>query len=112
MLGAGGLVRAYGRAVSETVTQVWFVERQPRHRLDVSIGYEDAGRVEHAIRTSPYAIADIVYGESQVTFVLYLERALLRIVEAWIAEITNGKAGDVIWIDVPITGAADPDPDQ
>lgn len=52
LLGAGGLVRVYGRAVSETISRVGIVERQPRHLLEVSIGYDDAGRIEHALRTS------------------------------------------------------------
>jgi uncharacterized YigZ family protein len=107
MLGTGGLIRAYGRAVSDTISEVGIVERQPRHRLDVSIGYPDAGRIEHSIRTSPYALADVVYGDTQVTFALYLETARLPVVKTWLAELTNGSASvieaEVMWIDVPVT---------
>lgn len=110
MLGVGGLVRAYGRAVTETITLIGIVERQPRHRLDVSIGYDDAGRIEHALRTSPHALAAVVYGDTQATFSLHLEAARLHSVEVWIAELTNGSASmietDVVWIDVPIADHA------
>lgn len=106
MLGAGGLVRAYGRAVTEAISRVGIVERQPRHRLDASIGYDDAGRIEHAIRTSAYDLASIVYGDTEVTFTLSLETSHLPIVEDWIDELTRGDArvaeADVIWVDVPV----------
>lgn len=105
MLGAGGLIRAYGHSVSETISTVGIIERQPRHRLDIRIGHDDAGRIEHAIRTSAHELADVVYGDRQVTFVLYLGAELLPVVEAQIAELTNGRASmnrsGVIWIDVP-----------
>lgn len=106
MLGAGGLIRAYGQSVGETISTVGIIERQPRHRLDIRIGHNDAGRIEHAIRTAAHELADVVYGDRQVTFVLYLGAELLPVVEAWIAELTNGRASlsrsGVIWIDVPV----------
>ncbi len=115
LLGAGGLVRAYGRAVSEAISKVGIVERQPRHRLDVSIGHDDAGRIEHAIRTSAYDLADVVYGDKKVTLTLQVETSLLGVAEGWVAEITNGAAdvirADVKWVDVPMKPTTDRDDD-
>lgn len=109
LLGAGGLVRAYGGAVSEAVHAIGIVERHPRHRLDVSIGYDDAGRFEHAIRTSAWDLANVVYGDTHATFMLHVDTSRLHDVEAWIAELTNGTArvsrADVIWVDVPVIAA-------
>lgn len=113
LLGAGGLVRAYGGAVSAAIARIGIVERQPRHRLDFSVGYDDAGRIEHAIRTSAYGLTDIAYGDRRVTVTLRVETSLVAIVETWIAEITNGAANviesDVIWVDVPVPATTDRD---
>lgn len=113
LLGAGGLVRAYGRAVSAAIARIGIVERQPRHRLDVSIGYDDVGRIEHAIRTSAYGLTDVAYGDRSATLTLRVETSLVAIVKNWIAEITNGAANviesDVIWVDVPVPATTDRD---
>lgn len=111
MLGAGGLIRAYGQAISTTILNVGIIERQARHRLEVRIGHDLSGRIEHAIRTSPHELAEVVYGDRKVTFVLYLAGELLPVVEAWIAELTNGRAtvnrsGVTCWIDVPVDDRA------
>lgn len=113
LLGAGGLVRAYGRAVSEAIHTIGIVERQPRHRLDASVGYDDAGRIEHAIRTFACDLANVVYGDTQVTFMLHVDTGQLHAVESWIAELTNGTArvvqADLIWVDVPVLATTDHD---
>jgi uncharacterized YigZ family protein len=51
LLGAGGLVRAYGGAVSAAVANAQRVARVPVARFEVGVGLEDAGRLEHRLRT-------------------------------------------------------------
>lgn len=51
LLGAGGLVRAYGGAVSAAVAEAQRVARVPVARFEVTTGHQDAGRLEHRIRT-------------------------------------------------------------
>jgi uncharacterized YigZ family protein len=59
LLGAGGLVRAYGGAVAATVEAAQRVGRVPVARFELSAGHEDAGRLEHRIRSwaSDHAVA-------------------------------------------------------
>jgi len=106
LLGAGGLVRAYGRAVSAAVDAVGIVERLPRHRLGITIGYDDAGRIEHAIRTSAFELVDVDYGDTRVTFTLQVAASHLHPVNDWLAGLTNGTArvipGEVAWVEVPV----------
>lgn len=106
LLGAGGLVRAYGRVVSKAIDVLGIVERQPRHHLELAIGYHGAGRIEHAIRTSGYDLSEVGYGERQVTFEVLVETSRVRDVEDWIAGLTTGAAtvteADMSWVDVPV----------
>lgn len=51
LLGAGGLVRAYGGAVSAAVDAAPRLVRRPVVRFAVRVGHADAGRLEHRLRT-------------------------------------------------------------
>lgn len=112
LLGAGGLVRAYGRVVSEAIGQIGIVERQPRHRLEFDVGYQDVGRIEHSIRTSGFDLATVSYGGRQATFSVFVETSWTHGFEDWIAELTTGTAKvteeDVVWVDVPVPGTEAP----
>ena len=44
-LGIGGLVSAYGRAVTEAVDAAGVVEERPHERIDVVVAYDDSGTV-------------------------------------------------------------------
>jgi uncharacterized YigZ family protein len=98
LLGAGGLIRAYGQAVSDTIDAVGIVERRPLTVVAVEASHEDAGRLEHALRASPYPVADIAY-DATVTFALHLEEDTVEPFAAWLAETTSGRCA------VEVTGA-------
>jgi uncharacterized YigZ family protein len=107
LLGTGGLIRAYGTAVTETIARIGIVQRQPRQALDVSIEHGEAGRIEHALRTGDLALTGVVYGERDVTFTLAVDPADTVAVERQIAQLTNGM-GRVIrtavrHVDVPVS---------
>jgi uncharacterized YigZ family protein len=50
LLGAGGLVRAYGDAVAAALAAVTRAPRRIVTHLEVSAGHADAGRLEHLLR--------------------------------------------------------------
>jgi putative IMPACT (imprinted ancient) family translation regulator len=50
LLGAGGLVRAYGDAVSAAVSRASRVARRRVASLTVRAGHAEAGRLEHQLR--------------------------------------------------------------
>ena len=109
MLGAGGLIRAYGQAVSAAVDAIGVVERKPISVRTVTAAYDDAGRIEHAIRASDYPLADVHYGQ-QVTFELVLEPEQTEQFARWIAEQTNGaiapEDGGTRYVEVPAAAVA------
>jgi uncharacterized YigZ family protein len=100
LLGAGGLVRAYGRSVSEAIDRVGIVERRQLTIVAVEATHEDAGRLDHALRASPFHIAGTSYGAS-VTFALHLDAQSLPAFESWLAQTTGGRCtGKITGIEI------------
>lgn len=91
LLGAGGLIRAYGQAVSQTLDAVGIVERRALAVVAVHAGHDEAGRLDNALHTTPYARGPVSYGE-RVTFELYLAPEEQALFAAWLAETTAGRA--------------------
>lgn len=89
MLGAGGLIRAYGGAVSEALDVIGVVERVPLSVVNVTANYDDAGRIENAIRARELQLTDVAYA-MDVTFELVMLPAEVEGFQTWLQELTNG----------------------
>lgn len=89
-LGAGGLIRAYGKCTSEGLNHIGIVERKLMRVMKTEIDYTLLGKVEHELRNSIYAIKDIYYLD-HVTFDTYVEEDKKQSFIEWMIEITNGK---------------------
>jgi uncharacterized YigZ family protein len=105
LLGAGGLVRAYGQVVSEAIDAVGIVERRPLSLVVVEADHGEAGRLEHALRTAGYALGPIVHA-ARVAFEIRLDEPDLPAFETWLAEVTSGRcrarvAGQIA-VEVPV----------
>ncbi|MCC6793247.1 MAG: YigZ family protein [Thermomicrobiales bacterium] len=105
LLGAGGLIRAYGQAVSAAVDEVGIVERRPVTLVEVEADYAEAGRLENALRATEFNLGGIAHGAA-VTFEIRLDEHELPGFEAWLADATNGRgharvAGEVL-VEVPV----------
>jgi uncharacterized YigZ family protein len=90
-LGAGGLIRAYGQAVSDAINDVGIVVRKELSQVAVTAGFEDAGRLENAFRADGREPDDVAYGE-RGTIRLTLDPADVPDFEASVAEQTSGRA--------------------
>jgi uncharacterized YigZ family protein len=105
LLGAGGLIRAYGQAVTEAVDAVGIVERRPLALVVVEAEYADAGRLENALRASPYRLGSVTHG-TQVSFELPMDDGDLPGFETWLAETTNGqnhaRTAGYTYVEVPV----------
>jgi uncharacterized YigZ family protein len=91
LLGAGGLIRAYGQAVTEGVNAVGIVERRPVSLIAVDAGYAEAGRLENVLRATDYELGPVTHAE-QVTFEIRLDESELPGFERWLADATNGQS--------------------
>lgn len=90
-LGAGGLVRAYGKSVSEGLKAAGIVERRLARVMHVTIDYTWLGKVENELRSSDYTIKDIHYLEN-VELKIFVDETEKQTFIDWMTELTNGRA--------------------
>lgn len=90
-LGAGGLIRAYGKATSEGLQSTGIVERKLMRVMHSTIDYTWLGKVENELRSSVFLLKDIHY-LSDVEIEAYVEEDQKQQFIDWMTELTNGKA--------------------
>ncbi|QFT90658.1 IMPACT family member YigZ [Bacillus sp. THAF10] len=90
-LGAGGLIRAYGKSTSEGINAIGMVERKLVQIMHTTVEYTLLGKIENELRASVYMIKNIQYLED-VTFEVYVEEKSITEYQDWITDLTNGKA--------------------
>lgn len=89
-LGAGGLIRAYGKATTEGLSATGIVERELMQVMHTEIDYTLLGKVENEIRSSAYIIHDIKYTDHVQVDVLVRDTDKGNYLD-WIIELTQGK---------------------
>ena len=88
LLGAGGLVRAYGDAARLALEAAGTRERALLHEYDVTLPHGDAARLESELRGRGVEVLDASYA-AEVTLRLGLvDPAPL---DGWLAELTAGR---------------------
>jgi uncharacterized YigZ family protein len=104
-LGAGGLVRAYGKSVSEGLKAAGIVERRLMRVMHTKIDYTWLGKVENELRSSVYEIKEIHYLDN-VEIEAFVEEGQKQAFVEWMTELTNGKAdiyeGEVMYLEKEI----------
>ncbi|SIN96831.1 uncharacterized protein, YigZ family [Carnobacterium alterfunditum] len=105
-LGAGGLIRAYGKAVSQGLNNSGIVERRLHTQIVVVTAYPVSGKLENALREAGYMIKDILYSDV-VAFVCLVDQEQLNQFQTEIIEWLNGqvsfKIGKDVYCDKKIT---------
>lgn len=93
-LGAGGLVRAYSGAVSETLDLASIVRRTAVTRVAVTVPHADAGRIQAVLRDWAQAqgaqVDDVTYAEQARITVLVPPRRLADL-DAALAAASGGE---------------------
>ena len=102
LLGAGGLVRAYGDAVRAGLEETGTRRRRLLRELALDVGHADAGRVESELRSRGVVVLDTTYAEG-VTLLLGAPPSDVARVHALVAELTGGGAAARLvgerWVD-------------
>jgi len=88
-LGAGGLVRAYTKSVSEALKKARFAFLTVYDLVEVIVPFDLIGAVEHFIR-SEYDLINIEY-DTNVHYFVELEQDQTKKFEKWVKEQTSGK---------------------
>jgi len=89
LLGAGGLVRAYGDAVRAALDEVGVLTRELVTEYELTIGHADAGRLESELRARGVQILDTSYADSVTLKLGVRDPSGLA---ALVAELTGGAA--------------------
>lgn len=101
-LGAGGLIRAYGKGATIGIDAAQVIERTLHTRIGVTIDYTLLGRVENELRSRDYMVAHIDYLDT-VTVHVDIPTGAEANYEAWMTDLTNGQGrftyGDTLYID-------------
>ncbi|WP_240641399.1 YigZ family protein [Nocardioides ferulae] len=102
LLGAGGLVRAYGDAGRAGLDAAGTLRRELRRELVLEVGHADAGRVETELRHRGVVVVDTAYGTA-VTLRVAVAPDREEALHALVAELTGGTAAAAVagerWVD-------------
>ena len=90
LLGAGGLIRTYGKAAREGVLAAGITERIYCHEITVCAGYEWLGKLRHMIENGGYLLGDIDYAE-QIVVHVSVRYDLLERFQKELTELSNGS---------------------
>lgn len=105
-LGAGGLARAYGRAVGQAVDAVGVVELRPVVTVTVAVDHALAGRFLGDLHARGVRPGDVRYGDG-VEADVAVPVADLDGFQAWAAQVTAGRAslrrGATGHVEVPVS---------
>ena len=102
LLGAGGLVRAYGDAVRAGLEVAGTRPRSLLVELELDVDHADAGRVESELRTRDVQVLGATYAE-RVVLLLGVPPSQVEPFLALVAELTSGASLPVVigerWVD-------------
>ncbi len=91
LLGAGGLIRAYGQSVSDALEVVGVLEHRRLRLVEVAVSYDRAGRLENDLRASTYLVHATRF-DTSARFEIGLAPEEGPAFESWLANLTNGEA--------------------
>ncbi|MCM3574126.1 YigZ family protein [Mesobacillus subterraneus] len=103
-LGAGGLIRAYGKATSEGLSATGIVERKLMRIVHTTVDYTWLGKIENELRSSVYQLKEIHYLD-KVEIETFVEEAQTETFKEWMVELTSGQCelreGDMQYLEEP-----------
>lgn len=89
-LGAGGLIRAYGNAVSHALDEIGIVEGKLQQEISVKIEYPLLGKLQNFIETTDFSIKEILYTDV-VEVLCMVDEELGAQFEAEVINILNNQ---------------------
>jgi uncharacterized YigZ family protein len=103
-LGAGGLARAYGGAVTAALDAIGTVERRRLALVSVTVDHQRAGRLENDLRAAGHTVRAVDYAAA-VTIDLGVPEPEVPAFRSWLADTTSGTAACEVhgsaYVDVP-----------
>lgn len=101
-LGKGGLIRAYGGAVSEALDSIGIVEGKQQQEMSLTIDYPQHPKVENFLTNAPYHLKETVYTD-KVQLLIMVDQEETAVFERDIIDLLNGQgtliSGDVSYVE-------------
>ncbi len=105
MLGAGGLIRAYGQSAAAGIDAAGVVLRSLHQQIIATVDYTWVGKLENELYAKGYTITDSTYTD-KVTFTILTKCGEEAPLHTLLMDATNGqvelKKGTTIYVDSPI----------
>lgn len=105
-LGTGGLIRAYGSAVSEAISAIGLVEKQMNQLVSVDTSYHLSGKLQNALEQSAYLIQSIDYTDTVLfNCIVKIEDCdqFIRDVTNWTSAQATITTGEKAWMEIDVT---------
>ena len=93
-LGAGGLIRTYGKAVSEAIKELGVVERKTMKTMFINADYTLLGTIQNRLEGTDYILSQVHYTD-KISVEVLIDVEAEEAFKNWVIDMTNGKA-DVI----------------
>ncbi len=104
LLGAGGLVRAYGDATRAGLDEAGVLRREERRLLAVTVAHADVGRLENDLRVRDVVVLGTDYAAA-ATIRLAAPVGQVAELQQLLAALTGGSVaaeeGGTTWVDLP-----------
>lgn len=105
-LGTGGLIRAYGSAVSEALNAIGLIEKQRHQLVSIGISYHLSGKLQNTLEQSPYLIQSIDYTDT-VSFNCIVREEEVEQFELNITNWTSAQAvltyKEKVWMEMDVS---------
>ncbi|WP_378955695.1 YigZ family protein [Pelosinus sp. sgz500959] len=105
-LGAGGLIRAYGKSASAGIKETGIIERQGHTRIGAEVDYTFLGMLENQLRIQGYIIADKQFADKITLIVLEKlgqEEVLKQKIIDWTANQVKFSDEGEVYVDTPVS---------
>lgn len=89
-LGAGGLIRAYGSAVSQVIKESGRIILRDAIPFHVTLNYDQTGRFEHELEQQSFQLVDTAYTD-KVTYTIHVIASEEESFMAFLNEVNQGK---------------------
>lgn len=90
LLGTGGLVRAYGGAVSAALDHTAVVERRLMELLSVGVDHRRAGRLENDLHSSGHLVREVAHTADGARFTVAVPAGETEAFASWLAAAGGG----------------------
>jgi len=105
-LGAGGLIRAYGRSVSEAIKELGVVEQKTMRTIFIHTDYSLLATLQSRLSETDYLLKDVHYTDG-VTLEVIISIDAEETFVNWITDLTHGKVslevGETSFQEIPFS---------